>query len=76
MLGASRIGPFALILPARSHPEVVVTAVASRDARKAAKYAKEHKIAKSYSGLTCYQRKCHKLSGISGQTGLEYRLIS
>lgn len=56
MLGASRIGPAALILPAKSHKEVVVTAVACRDKTKGSKYAKTHSISKVYSGSDCYQR--------------------
>lgn len=55
MLGAARIGPDALITPAKSHPDVAVTVVASRDAAKATKYAADHGIAKTYSGPGCYQ---------------------
>ncbi|KAI0636110.1 NAD-P-binding protein [Trametes polyzona] len=56
ILGAARIGPDALINPAKSHADVVVAAVAARDAAKAAKYAKTHGIAKTFSGTGCYQK--------------------
>lgn len=55
ILGAARIAPNALIIPAISHPDVVVLAVASRDASKASAYAKKHRISKVYSGDDCYQ---------------------
>ncbi|PCH39026.1 NAD(P)-binding protein [Wolfiporia cocos MD-104 SS10] len=55
ILGAARIGPNALIIPAKSHPDVVVYAVASRDHAKAEAYAKEHSIEKIHSGPNCYQ---------------------
>lgn len=55
ILGAARIGPNALIIPAKSHPDVVVAAVASRDSTKATKYGVDHGIAKTYSGPDCYQ---------------------
>lgn len=44
LLGASNIAPMALILPSRSHPEVIVAAVAARDQKKAETYAKKHSI--------------------------------
>ncbi|KAI0833793.1 NAD-P-binding protein [Trametes gibbosa] len=56
ILGAARIGPDALITPAKSHADVVVAAVAARDATKAAKYAKTHNIAKTFSGSNAYQQ--------------------
>lgn len=34
----------ALILPARTHPEVVIASVAARDRARAEKYAKKHGI--------------------------------
>ncbi|EJD42076.1 NAD(P)-binding protein [Auricularia subglabra TFB-10046 SS5] len=49
ILGAARIAPAALILPARSHPGVVVAAVAARDKSKGEKYAKTHGIPKVFS---------------------------
>ncbi|KAI0353762.1 NAD-P-binding protein [Trametes cingulata] len=55
MLGAARIGPDALLTPAKSHPDVVVAAVACRDAVKGVKYAKSHGIPKVYSGFAGYQ---------------------
>ncbi|KAL1979262.1 hypothetical protein VTN96DRAFT_6338 [Rasamsonia emersonii] len=44
LLGASNIAPLALIAPAKSHPEVIVAAVAARDRKKAEAYAKKHQI--------------------------------
>jgi hypothetical protein len=43
----------AVIQPAKSHAEVIVTAVAARDVKKAEAYAKKHSIPivhKSYQG--------------------------
>lgn len=48
ILGAARIAPSALILPARSHPDVVVAGVAARDKAKGEKYAKQHGIPKVF----------------------------
>jgi predicted dehydrogenase len=45
----------ALIQPARSHPEVIVAAVAARDKKKAQAYAKKYNIPivhKSYDGTS------------------------
>ncbi|KAF8906208.1 hypothetical protein CPB84DRAFT_1770236 [Gymnopilus junonius] len=50
ILGAANIGPFALILPAKSHPEVVIYAVAARSLTKAQTYANKHGIEKAYEG--------------------------
>ncbi|KAF8970151.1 NAD(P)-binding protein [Flammula alnicola] len=44
ILGAARIGPAAMIRPARSHPRAVVAAVAARSKEKAQAYAKMHLI--------------------------------
>jgi len=44
LLGASNIAPMAVIGPAKSHPEVIVAAVAARDGKKANAYAKKHGI--------------------------------
>ncbi|KZP30646.1 NAD(P)-binding protein, partial [Athelia psychrophila] len=55
ILGAANIAPNALILPARNHPEMVVYALAARDAKKAEAYAQKHKIEKVYSGAHGYQ---------------------
>ncbi|KAF2022167.1 NAD(P)-binding protein [Aaosphaeria arxii CBS 175.79] len=54
ILGAASIAPFALIIPAHSHPEVIVAAVAARDPSRAEAYAKKHRIPtvhKSYDDL-------------------------
>lgn len=55
MLGAARIGPAGLVLPAKSHAEAVVVAVASRDAAKVNAYAKRHGIPRTYDGTNCYE---------------------
>ncbi|TDL23991.1 NAD(P)-binding protein [Rickenella mellea] len=55
ILGAANIAPSALIIPARSHPEVVIAAVAARDKTKAEAFAKKHGIPKHYGGTTGYQ---------------------
>ncbi|KIK61644.1 hypothetical protein GYMLUDRAFT_96498 [Collybiopsis luxurians FD-317 M1] len=56
ILGAANIAPNALITPAKSHPEVVVYAVAARDLKKAKDFAKKHGIPKVYGGNTSYQQ--------------------
>lgn len=50
ILGAANIAPPALIFPAKSHPEVVVYAVAARDIVRARKFAKKWGIEKAYEG--------------------------
>jgi predicted dehydrogenase len=44
VLGAARITPDALLKPAAAHPEVVVSAVAARDAERARGFATKHGI--------------------------------
>jgi predicted dehydrogenase len=47
-----------LIIPAKSHPEVIVQAVAARDRSKAEAFAKSHGIPEvrdSYQGQCSYQ---------------------
>lgn len=44
ILGAASIAPFAVIDPVRSHPDVIVSAVAARDRSRAEAYAKKHGI--------------------------------
>ncbi|KAI3482973.1 hypothetical protein L1887_54093 [Cichorium endivia] len=44
ILGAANIAPPAVIIPARSHPDVIVSAVAARSKDKATAYAKKHGI--------------------------------
>ncbi len=44
ILGAARIAPMALVAPARKLTEVVVQAVAAREAARAAKFARRHAI--------------------------------
>ncbi|KAK7056257.1 hypothetical protein VNI00_002810 [Paramarasmius palmivorus] len=50
ILGAANIAPPALIIPAKSHPDVVVYAVAARSLAKAEAFAKKYGIAKAYEG--------------------------
>lgn len=49
------IAPIALIVPAKSHPEAIIHAVAARDLGKAQRYAKRHGISKAYGGSNAYQ---------------------
>ncbi|KAI0205570.1 hypothetical protein F4808DRAFT_238145 [Astrocystis sublimbata] len=54
LLGAADIGPAAIILPARTHPDVFIKTVAARDHAKAAAYAKKHgipNVAKTYQDV-------------------------
>lgn len=44
ILGAANIAPSAFINPAKTHPEVIVQAVAARDKGKAAAFAEKHGI--------------------------------
>lgn len=48
ILGAATIAPRALIKPARSHPDMVIDAVAARQLAKAQAFAKEWAIPKAY----------------------------
>ncbi|KAI0855624.1 hypothetical protein F4860DRAFT_495807 [Xylaria cubensis] len=54
ILGAADIAPIAIILPAKSHPDVVIQTVAARDLAKATAYAQKHGIpdvAKTYQDI-------------------------
>lgn len=54
LLGASKIAPSAIIIPAQSVPEATILAVAARDRARAQAYAQEHDIAQvfdSYESL-------------------------
>lgn len=55
ILGAAAIAPSALVLPAKSHPEVELYAVAARDISRAEKFAKKHGFKKWYGGTDGYQ---------------------
>jgi predicted dehydrogenase len=55
ILGAANIAPQALILPAKSHPEAIVYAVAARSLEKAQTFAQKHRIEKAYGGPQAYQ---------------------
>ncbi|KAJ7180879.1 NAD(P)-binding protein [Mycena filopes] len=48
IIGAAAIAPEAFISPAKSHPEVVVLAVAARDKVRGEAFAKKHGIAKVF----------------------------
>ena len=53
VIGAARITPMALIIPALSHSGVVIAAVAARNPERAHAFAKKHSIARvfnSYQG--------------------------
>ncbi|KAJ7632983.1 NAD(P)-binding protein [Roridomyces roridus] len=54
-LGAAQITPGCIVNPSRTHPSVVLYAVAARDAKRAQEFAKEHGFSKSYGGPTGYQ---------------------
>lgn len=54
VLGAARITPVSLLKPAADHPEVVVSAIAARDAGRARAFAGKHGIGRvhdSYDAL-------------------------
>lgn len=61
ILGAARIAPNALINPAKSHPEVIVAAVASRSQAKVEAYARKYSIPVVYSGEGCYQSESNRI---------------
>ncbi|CAG9944895.1 unnamed protein product [Clonostachys rosea f. rosea IK726] len=44
ILGAARTAPMSLIVPAKSHPEVIVQAISARDRTRAEEFAKKHGI--------------------------------
>jgi predicted dehydrogenase len=52
ILGAARIAPRALINPAKDNPDVVVSAVAARDASRAQAFAAKHTIARVHDDYT------------------------
>lgn len=64
ILGAANIAPMALITPAKSHPQVIVQAVAARDKHRAAQYAKKHGIPQA---LESYQGKHASSMACNGQ---------
>ncbi|KAJ7163609.1 NAD(P)-binding protein [Mycena crocata] len=55
-LGAAKITPAALINPSHTHPEVVLYAVAARNAKRAEEFAQTHGFLKSYGGDNGYQQ--------------------
>ncbi|KAJ6565974.1 NAD(P)-binding protein [Mycena sp. CBHHK59/15] len=55
ILGAAAIAPDAILNPAKSHPEVVIYAVAARSNDRAAAFAKKHGIVKVFGGPNGYQ---------------------
>ena len=53
------ISPLSLVIPAKSHPEVIVQAVAARDRSKAEAFAKSHgipEVKETYQGWCCSLR--------------------
>ncbi|KAI0635938.1 NAD-P-binding protein [Trametes polyzona] len=54
ILGAARIAPNALLTPAKSHPDVAIVAVACRDQKKGAQFARKHNIPKTFAGPQAY----------------------
>ncbi|KAL1744172.1 hypothetical protein HDZ31DRAFT_82903 [Schizophyllum fasciatum] len=48
ILGAAAIAPPALVIPAKSHPEVVLKGLAARDRARAEKFAQTHGVEKVY----------------------------
>lgn len=57
ILGAATIAPPALIVPAKSHPEVIIESVAARDPKKAEKFAKANgikRIHQTYQGRSFF----------------------
>ena len=48
VLGAANINPLAIFLPAASHPDAVVVAVAARDINRAKKQADKYGIPRTY----------------------------
>jgi len=74
MANLRRYSPSGLFIPAKTHPDVVVQAVAARDPAKASKYAQEHGIPDvkgSYQGKVPikHQRKCNRWLKALGFTG-------
>ncbi|KAF8148432.1 NAD(P)-binding protein [Crassisporium funariophilum] len=55
IIGAANIAAQAFCIPAISHPDVIIAAVASRGKTKGDAFAKKHSIAKVYSGDNAYQ---------------------
>ncbi|RPD60089.1 NAD(P)-binding protein [Lentinus tigrinus ALCF2SS1-7] len=55
ILGAARIAPTALITPAKTHPDVVVAAIACRGKGRGEAFAQKHNIPKTFTGPTAYQ---------------------
>ncbi|KAG1774875.1 NAD(P)-binding protein [Suillus placidus] len=55
ILGAAAIAPPALVLPAKSHPEVELYAIAARNISRAENFAKKHGFKKWYGGKDGYQ---------------------
>ncbi|PPR05623.1 hypothetical protein CVT24_002809, partial [Panaeolus cyanescens] len=56
VLSAADITVNALILPARSHPDVVISAIAGRDEVKVSKFATKHGIGRVYAGSGSYDK--------------------
>jgi predicted homoserine dehydrogenase-like protein len=59
LFGASWIAPQAVITPAKSHPGVIIAAVAARDLKKAKAYAKKHGIPNALGSYQGEHLICH-----------------
>lgn len=64
ILGAAAIAPPALVLPAKSHPEVELYAIAARDISRAEKFAKKHGFKKWYGGKDGYQGRLDNMPSV------------
>ncbi len=58
ILGAARVAPDAIIHPAKTHPDVVISAVACRDKHRGLEYAQKHHIERTFSGAQAYHGQC------------------
>ncbi|CAL1708037.1 unnamed protein product [Somion occarium] len=56
ILGAAKVASTGLIIPALSHPEVEIHAVAARDPIRAEAFAKKYKLRTFYGGGDAYQK--------------------
>lgn len=54
-----------VIKPAKSHPDAVIVAVASRDQSRANKYAKKHLDATLHGGAEAYQSELRDLFNVN-----------
>lgn len=71
-MGAARIAPNALIIPAKSHSDVIVAAVAARDIERAEAFAKKHGIDKVFGGPNGYQGTRSTISNVAYRCSLKF----